>query len=358
MKDKVVVALSGGVDSSVAAALAVRAGCEVIGVTLRLKHPDPAFSAAQLCASKNDEAAVAQAVRSLGIEHHYLEGFARFRELVLEPAAREYLAGRTPNPCCDCNLLVKFGALVDFAEERGAARVLTGHYAKISREPAGFVLRRGDDPAKDQSYFLYRLTQRELSKLSFPVGGMEKSEVRKIAAELGLATSQKPDSQDACFQVEGECFGETLRRLCGHPAEPGWFVYRGRRVGRHAGVHAYTVGQRRGLNVALGVPAYVMSIDPESGVIELETDPAALLSRSFRVSDVSWQLGIPPEEGDMEVQIRYRSHAVHCRIEPVEGGAELRVVPAEPLRAVTPGQAAVFYRGPALLGGGVIGHAD
>jgi len=356
MKERVIAALSGGVDSSVAAALAVRAGCEVIGVTLRLKHPDPAFSSAQLCASKNDEAAVAQVVRALGIEHHYIEGFERFRDRVLEPAAREYLSGRTPNPCCDCNLLVKFGALVDYAEERGAARVLTGHYAKIDREAAGFVLRRGDDAAKDQSYFLYRLTQRELAKLSFPVGALEKSEVRRIAAELGLVTSDKPDSQDACFQVEGECFGETLRRLCGYEAKPGWFVYRGRRVGRHPGVHAYTIGQRKGLNVALGVPAYVMSIDPESGVIELETDPAALLARSFLVSHISWQLGVPPQGDEMEVQIRYRSRAVPCRIEPA--GEGLRVIPAEPLRAVTAGQAAVFYRGPVLLGGGVIAHVD
>ena len=356
MKERVIAALSGGVDSSVAAALAVRTGCEVIGVTLRLKHPDPAFSSAQLCASKNDEAAVAQVVRALGIEHHYIEGFERFRDRVLEPAAREYLSGRTPNPCCDCNLLVKFGSLVDYAEERGAARVLTGHYAKIGREAAGFVLRRGDDAAKDQSYFLYRLTQRELAKLSFPVGALEKSEVRKIAAGLGLVTSNKPDSQDACFQVEGECFGETLRRLCGYEAKPGWFVYRGRRVGPHTGVHAYTIGQRKGLNVALGVPAYVKSIDPESGVIELETDPAALLARSFLVSNVSWQLGIPPEGDEMEVQIRYRSRAVPCRIEPAGGG--LRVIPAEPLRAVTSGQAAVFYRGPVLLGGGVIEHVD
>ncbi len=358
MREKVIAALSGGVDSSVAAALAVRAGYEVIGVTLRLKHPDPAFSAAQLCASKNDEAAVEQVVDALGIEHHYLEGFERFREQVLEPAAREYLSGRTPNPCCDCNLLVKFGALVDYAEERGATRVLTGHYAKIGREDAGFVLRRGDDAAKDQSYFLYRLTQRELGMLSFPVGSMEKSHVRKIAAELGLITSEKPDSQDACFQVEGECFGETLRRLCDYPSKPGWFVYRGKRVGRHMGVHAYTIGQRRGLNVALGVPAYVMSIDPATGVIELETDSAALLSPAFTVSGVSWQLGVPPEGDTMEVQIRYRSRAVPCRMEPMDVDGLVRVIPDEPLRAVTPGQAAVFYRGSALLGGGVIDHVD
>ena len=357
MKEKVIVALSGGVDSSVAAALAVQAGCEVIGVTLRLKHPDPAFSCAQLCASRNDEAAVEQVVRTLGITHRYIEGFGRFRERVLEPSAREYMAGRTPNPCCDCNLLVKFGILADLAEELGAARVLTGHYAKLSHETAGAVLRRGDDPRKDQSYFLYRLTQRELGKLSFPVGAMEKSEVRRIAAGLGLVTSQKPDSQDACFQVGGECFGETLRRLCGLAAKPGRFVYRGRTVGRHAGAHAFTIGQRKGLNVALGVPAYVVSIDPESGDVRLETDPEALLSRSFTVRRAAWQLGVPPGGDEMEVQIRYRSRAVPCRIEPGADGG-LRVVPADPLRAVTPGQAAVFYRGDVLLGGGVIDHAD
>ncbi|MBS1369706.1 MAG: tRNA 2-thiouridine(34) synthase MnmA [Lentisphaeria bacterium] len=354
MKEKIVVALSGGVDSSVAAALAVEAGYEVVGATLRLKHPDPAFSAAQLCASKNDEAALEQVVRALGIEHRYIEGFERFRERVLEPAARDYMAGRTPNPCCDCNLLVKFGMLVGFAEEIGASRVLTGHYAKLAREPEGFVLRRGGDPKKDQSYFLYRLTQRELSKLSFPVGAMEKSAVREIAARLGLATSRKPDSQDACFQVGGECFGETLRRLCGFPAKPGRFVFRGRTVGRHAGAHRFTIGQRKGLNVALGVPAYVAAIDPESGDVLLETEPEALLSRSFPVRNAAWQLGAPPEGEGLEVQIRYRSRAVPCRVEAAREG-ELRVIPAEPLRAVTPGQAAVFYRGDRLLGGGVIG---
>lgn len=354
MKEKVVVALSGGVDSSVAAALAQEAGCEVIGVTLRLKHPDPDFSAAQLCVSERDEEAIAQVVRTLGIQHRFLEGFGRFRERVLEPAALEYMNGRTPNPCCNCNLLVKFGMLVDFAREIGATRILTGHYAKLERSPEGFILRRGDDWKKDQSYFLYRLTQRELSLLSFPVGMLEKEEVRRIAARIGLVTSQKPDSQDACFQVEGECFGETLRRLCGLAAKPGRFVYRGRTVGRHAGVHRFTIGQRKGLNVALGVPAYIAAIDPESGDIRLETDPESLLSHEFPVHDLSWQLGAPPEGEEMEVQIRYRSRAVPCRIEPT-GEGSCRVIPELPLRAVTPGQAAVFYRGSRLLGGGVIG---
>ncbi len=352
MKEKIIVALSGGVDSSVAAALALEAGFEVVGVTLRLKHPDPAFSSAQLCASKSDEEAIDLLVRKLGIEHHYLEGFDRFREQVLLPAANEYVSGRTPNPCCNCNLLVKFGMLVDFAEQIGAAQVVTGHYARIAEQNNVFSLLRGDDPNKDQSYFLYRLTQRELSRLRFPVGQLRKEEVRRIAAGLGLSTAQKADSQDACFQVEGECFGETLRRLCNLESKKGRFLYQGKTVGRHNGIHLYTIGQRKGLGVALGVPGYVSAIDPESGDITLDTEEEKLLSCSFEVRNVSWQSGFPPEGDELEVQIRYRSRSVLCRIG--RNGDRVTVTPAVPLRAVTPGQAAVFYRGATLLGGGLI----
>lgn len=353
---KVVVALSGGVDSSVAAALAKADGCEVVGVTLRLKHPDPEFSASQLCASKNDEDAVLQTCAKLGIEHHFIEGFARFEEKVLRPAAREYICGRTPNPCCDCNLLVKFGMLAEFAEQINADEVLTGHYAKLERTPEGTVLYRGDDLRKDQSYFLYRLDQRILSKVRFPVGNLEKSEVRRIAAGYGFVTSDKPDSQDACFQVPGESFGETLRRLAGLRYTRGVFVYNGKTVGRHKGIHNYTLGQRKGLNVALGVPAYISRIDPDGGVIELVTDEKKLECSSFLVKNVSWQSGSRPESDEMDVQVRYRSRAVRCRIAEETGG--VRVFPAVPLRAVTPGQAAVFYNGNRLLGGGVIENVD
>jgi tRNA-specific 2-thiouridylase len=353
---KVIVALSGGVDSSVAAALAKADGCEVIGVTLRLKHPDPEFSASQVCASKSDEDAVLQICGKLGIEHHFIEGFSRFEEKVLRPAACEYACGRTPNPCCDCNLLVKFGILADFADEVGADEVLTGHYAKLEHTPAGAVLYRGDDLRKDQSYFLYRLEQRILQKVRFPVGNLEKSEVRRIAAEYGFVTSDKPDSQDACFQVPGESFGETLRRLAGLRYKKGVFIHNGKVVGKHKGLHNYTLGQRKGLNVALGVPAYISSIDAETGVIELVTDEKLLESSSFFVKNVSWQSGNPPESDEMEVQVRYRSRAVRCRIAAEAGG--VRVFPEVPLRAVTPGQAAVFYDGNRLLGGGVIENVD
>ena len=355
---KAVAALSGGVDSSVAAALALQAGYEVIGVTLRLRHPDPAFSEAQLCASKNDEAAVEQVCRTLGIPHCFLDEYPAFEAEILRPAAEEYAAGRTPNPCCRCNPRIKFGKLIEFARSIGAARVVTGHYAKLSRRTDGVSeLRRGDDRRKDQSYFLYRLGQPELAMAEFPVGVMEKEAVRAVAARYGFVTSGKPDSQDACFQVPGECFGETLRKLCRLPARPGSFLYRGKIVGRHAGIHQYTIGQRKGLNVALGVPAYVAAIDPESGNITLETDPEQLLSACFPLRDLHWQSGEPPKEAEtLEVQIRYRSAGEPCRLEV--SGDNCRVFPLRPLRAVTPGQAAVFYRGDLLLGGGVIDHVD
>ena len=354
--EKVIAALSGGVDSSVAAALAKADGCEVIGVTLRLKHPDPEFSASQVCASKSDEEAVLQICEKLGIEHHFIEGFSRFEEKVLRPAACEYTCGRTPNPCCDCNLLVKFGMLAEFAEQVGASRILTGHYAKLEHSPDGSILYRGDDLRKDQSYFLYRLDQRILQKVRFPVGNLEKSEVRRIAAEYGFVTSDKPDSQDACFQVPGESFGETLRRLAGLRYKKGVFVHNGKVVGKHKGLHNYTLGQRKGLNVALGVPAYISRIDAESGEIELVTDETLLESSSFTVKNVSWQIGSRTGFNEMDVQVRYRSRAVRCRIEDTADG--VRVFPEMPLRAVTPGQAAVFYDGNRLLGGGVIENVD
>lgn len=348
-KSKVAVALSGGVDSSVAAALALEAGHEVIGVTLRLKHPDPEFSASQTCASKEDMAAVQQICAKLGIEHRVLDEYPAFEERILRPAAAEYAKGRTPNPCCDCNLKVKFGLLIDFARREGCAKLLTGHYARIEETNGLYHLLRGDDRQKDQSYFLWRLRQEELAMIDFPVGKLAKDAVRAIAARYGFVTSDKPDSQDACFQVPGECFGETLRRLAGLPPLPGRFLYRGKVVGRHPGIHLYTVGQRKGLGVALGIPGYVRAIDPETGDIELETDPEKLIAASFSVSELNWQFGDTHPD---EVQIRYRSKPVPCRIEGP------RVFPETPLRAVTPGQSAVFYRGNLLLGGGVIDHAD
>ena len=336
---KIVAALSGGVDSTVAAALALKEGAEVIGVTLAMKHPDPAFSDAQRCAGQADLDAVKAVADKLGIEHVVLDRFPLFRDRVLRPAAETYLQGRTPNPCCVCNAEVKFAALLDYARSIGADKVITGHYARID---GNFRLRRGADPIKDQTYFLYRLTPDMLKNIDFPVGDMPKSEVRRIAAELDMPTAERPDSQDACFMAEGETFGETLRRLFDLPAKPGTFFYRGKKVGTHPGIHQYTLGQRKGLRVALGQRGYVSQIR-QDGNIELETDENRLFSRGFTLQDICGEL---PEQG--LVQIRYRSKPV---LASVSGNV---VTTAEPQRAVTPGQSAVFYDGDILLGGGVI----
>ncbi len=353
-KKKIVVALSGGVDSSVAAALAMRSGAEVIGITLRMKHPNPEFGGAWLCMTKEDEAAVDSVVAQLGIEHHYVDCREAFAEQVLRPSAEEYARGRTPNPCCLCNQVLKFAELFRYAETVSADEVVTGHYAQVVEHQGRFRLRRGADRNKDQSYFLYRLTEKELRRLRLPLGAMRKEEVRELARELGIPTAERPDSQDACFKVEGESFGDTLRRMFDLPARRGVFLYRGKILGRHEGIHRYTIGQRKGLNVALGVPAYIVGIDPKSGNITLETEEQALFSTAFRVFDWVWHdPAAPPDSAEWDAQIRYRGRPARARI--MAGGL---VTPLALLRAVTPGQSAVFYNDDLLMGGGVIESVD
>lgn len=351
---KVVVALSGGVDSAVTAALLQQEGAEVIGLTLRLKNPDPAFAQSWLCLTQEDEEAVAALVAKLGIEHHYLDRYPDFAEQVLRPSALDYARGRTPNPCCLCNQVIKFAELFKFADAVGAGTVATGHYARLIERCGRPRLLRGLDPEKDQSYFLYRLEDERLARLRLPLGGLTKQRVRELAREFGLPVADRPDSQDACFQVPGECFGETLRRLFQLPARPGRFLYRNRTVGRHTGIHQYTIGQRKGLNVALGRPAYIVDLDPVSGDIRLETDEAALLSYSFGLTELIWHDDAPPLEPNptLTVRIRYRGAPAPARLTADAHG--YCVIPDEPLRAVTPGQSAVFYAGELLLGGGVI----
>ncbi len=352
-KKKILAAMSGGVDSSVAAAVCQNEGYEVVGATLRLKHPDPAFAKFQTCTSENDEQTLAELVKKLDIEHHYLDLYPDFEDLVLEPAWLEYCQGRTPNPCTYCNFFIKFGKLLDFAEEIGAEGIVTGHYAQIINDNGIYKLKRGNDPLKDQSYFLYRLTQKQLAKIRFPIGEMKKTDVRALAREMGLKNSGKKDSQDACFSVEGEVFPETLRRLFNGKAQEGDFIYKDKTVGRHAGLHQYTIGQRKGLGVALGKPGYVQSIDPESGKINLVTDNEELMSQSFGVSNINWQCGIPPEmPHHCQVQVRYRSKPVGGTVEKYDNG--LKVALDKPSRAITTGQAVVFYDEEFLLGGGII----
>lgn len=341
MSDRhIAVAMSGGVDSTAAALLALRSGYKVTGIHLKMEPDTP------------DDPQLAASCAALGIELVEHECAAEFYEKVLRYSASEYDSGRTPNPCCQCNKVLKFAELLKAADKLGIFTVWTGHYVNLECIDGIYCLKKGVDAGKDQSYFLYRLGQQELARVGFPLGGLTKEEVRGIAADAGLPCAARKDSQDACFQIAGECCGETLRRRCGFPVRRGNFVHNGKKVGWHEGFHRYTLGQRQGLNVALGVPAYVKAIDPVSREVVLTTDQSELMSESFTIKEVNWQSGSMPL-GKLTVRVRYRSPGVECEIETLPGNRIL-VHPAVPQRAVTPGQAAVFFAGDILLGGGVI----
>lgn len=347
---KVVVALSGGVDSSVAALLAKQANCQVIGATLTLAPHDPEWQAAAGCGAEDKELVKAIA-RTLGIEHVFIDGAEAFEEQVLRNCFEEYSNGRTPNPCVLCNPLIKFGLLYKYAKSIGAEALLTGHYAKFSEDK---LIVRGDDPRKDQSYFLYRLPRTMLDFIEFPIGNMQKSEVRALASQFNIPAAERPDSQDTCFIFPGETFAETLFRRFNGCARRGNFICQSRIVGKHQGIHRCTIGQRKGLNVALGVPAYVKNIDPETSDVELVTDPLLLESDSFEITSVNFQTSeIPQADETLQIQIRYRTPPAPGRITRLENGS-FAVKLDRPLRAITPGQSAVIYRNKTLLGGGII----
>jgi len=343
MPDTVLVALSGGVDSTAAALLAQRAGCEVEGMTLLLAPTD-------------DGSAARAAAEFLGIPLHVVDAAARFQTSVIAPAARVCAAGRTPNPCCECNELLKFALLAETAARCGADFIATGHYARLGApdDTGAPPIRRGADRAKDQSYFLYRLPAEIRRRLRFPLGECTKEEVRAVMKEAGWSGWDRPDSQDSCFAVPGECCSDTLFRRCGMTPHPGRFLYQGREVGRHAGIHRHTLGQRQGLGVALGVPAYIRSIDAASGDIELVTDPRELEASHFTLLRAVWSSEPPSEDRELTVQLRYRGRPVAAKLFAENDGWQVET--AQPQRAITPGQAAVFYDGDVVVGGGEIGE--
>ena len=333
--------MSGGVDSATAAVMAKEAGYKTCAVTLRMRPPEP-----------ETEKVLQEVTTRLDIPLHTLHREKEFHDRVLVPAALEYAAGRTPNPCCDCNFNFKFAELLAFAESLGADELWTGHYAVIDRTPYGTALRRGLDTAKDQSYFLYRLTPDMLKQVHFPLGSFTKPEIREFAASRGFEFAKRPDSQDICFAVPDESCGETLRKAAGLPPKPGRFVYNGKTVGRHAGFHRFTIGQRNGHGIALGKPAYISRINAKNADIELVTDREKLACRAFRITRVNSLVPEIPAEG-LSVQIRYRSRPAPCKI-AILSADEWEITPEAPLYAVTPGQAGVLYLGDQVIAGGVI----
>lgn len=349
----VVVALSGGVDSSVAAALLLRQGLDVIAVTLQLRPCGEGVEAGSCCGSRAIETARAVADR-LGIPHEVLPVGTEFRDRVLRPAWDLYRQGRTPNPCLACNREIKFGVLWQYAAMLGASQVATGHYAML--EPAGdgdFALFRGRDRSKDQSYFLYDLPREVRGRVRFPLGSMTKAEVRALARDLGLASADRPESQDACLVAEGS-FAEALRRAVDGEARPGVLVDReGREIGRHQGLHRFTVGQRQGIGVALGRRAFVRSLDPATGTVEVTTEEGDLRAGGAEVEAVRWWGPVPAGDFRCQVQVRYRSREAPALVTP-QGTDRLMVRFDEPVRAVAPGQAAVLYAGDRVLAGGLI----
>ena len=350
---RVLAALSGGVDSAVATALLVEAGYEVIAISMLLAGTADGHAGG--CCSIDDFQDARRVAEQLDVPYYVLNLKESFQTRVIDVFASEYRRGRTPNPCLLCNRDLKFDLLWHRARELDAAYVATGHYARIGREPDGAArLLRGVDADKDQSYFLFTLGQAELRRTLFPVGAMTKRQVRAKARALGLRVAEKPESQDICFVPDGNYARFLDARLRPEQITPGDIVTQdGRRLGAHAGIHRFTVGQRRGLGVGgLNEPHYVTGIDADSGRVTVGPK-AALRVPGLHATDVNWVSGSEPNEVRVAAKIRYRSRPLPATVVSVgERRAEVWFDEAYP--AVTPGQAAVFYDGERVLGGGWI----
>jgi tRNA-uridine 2-sulfurtransferase len=347
---KVVVAMSGGVDSSVVAGLLVEQGYDVQGVSLRLWEGEKVGP--RNC---SDHHGAQEIAALLGINHTLLDLREQFVETVVRPFARDYLHGRTPNPCVACNRDFKLGRLLKWAKEQGADYIATGHYARIVREEGGerISLFRGADSGKDQSYFLFALSHYQLAHTLFPLGAMQKSDVRDQARRLGLPVADRPESQDICF---GDYQALVKSYASQDDIAGGEVVDRsGKVLGQHAGIHGVTIGQRRGLGISAARALYVVDIEAESKQVVVGTKED-LGCKGLIAGDFNWIESSDEDEMAAEVQVRYRSRAIPCVVRrTLEGTSEVRFT--EDFPAVTPGQAAVFYRGDRLLGGGWITRA-
>ena len=349
MEKRALIGMSGGVDSSVAAWLCQEEGIDCVGATMHLYCPSE---------EKKDDADARAVAQRLGIPFHILDFQREFREQVMDAFVRSYESGRTPNPCIRCNQTLKFGAMLDAALALDCSHVATGHYARIRRDPetGRYLLCKAEDRAKDQTYFLYGLNQHQLSHTLFPLGNLTKERVRAIAQEQGFLNARKRDSQDICFVPEGD-YVAFLERHTGKRYAPGSYLDQtGKVVGTHRGAVAYTLGQRKGLGVALGEPMYVCGKDMDANTVTLGRN-ADLYSSGLIAENMNW-LPFPELTAPLAVtaKIRHSQYEQPAMVYPMENGS-VRVVFGTPQRAVTPGQAVVLYDGDMVVGGGTIVEA-
>jgi tRNA-specific 2-thiouridylase len=351
---RIVVAMSGGVDSSVVAALAARSGAEVIGITLQLYDHGAATGRKGACCAGDDIRDARAVADRLGFAHYVFDHESAFRENVVERFADDYLAGRTPIPCIRCNMGPEFTDLLRMARELGADCLATGHYVRRKIGAAGSELHRALDPARDQSYFLYATSEEQLDYLRFPLGGLPKEDVRRIAGNFGLAVATKPDSQDICFVPDGD-YARIVRSLRPEGARPGQIVHAetGETLGEHGGVIHFTVGQRRGLEIGgLPEPLYVVALDAEAA--EVRVGPKRLLAVAVARLVETNRIG-PLPEGPLTAKVRSLAKPVPITLDGSLGdGAAATIRFAQPEFGVAPGQAAVIYSGDRVIGGGWI----
>ncbi len=353
-KKRLIAGLSGGVDSSVAAAICQEQGYEVIGVTLKMKTCDDSRERTKACCGIDDNIQARLVANKLEIPHYFLDVRDQFREKILQYAWDEYKIAKTPNPCILCNYYLKFGALLSYAKSLGADGVITGHYAILERDKNNNnKIFKGVDEKKNQTYFLCALTQEQLNHCYMPLGEYTKTEVRKIAEKLDLPSAQKAESQDACFGYKGETFANTLSRFFENELPPGDIVTEdGKIVGKHNGIHNFTIGQRKGHGIALGKPAYVIKIDAVTNIITLSTDREKLFSRKLEADNMNW-LEVPGDEFRCYAQIRYNQQAKKATVKRI-GEKKAIVEFDEGVSAITAGQAIALYENNKLLAGGWI----